>query len=126
MNKLLQSVLFAFASFAILTPSAAAVPVGTFCSVRTEDGVWAMNYGPDSMAYNCAVARRAVASVTSLPIADSNSGYYEIYGVNRVLTSCGFAHTQIISSYGANALQNAVSTASYSGLTYCLFAVNHL
>ena len=106
------------------SPAAAQGWNGTFCSVRTDDGAWVMKFGPETVSFNCSLARREISRISNLPISDYNSGYYDMNGINRVFTRCGFAYSNITTSTGAYALQNAVNTAMISRLSHCIFAVN--
>lgn len=124
MNKLLLSALILLAGMTASSDDSSAQTIGTFCSASTPQGLWAMQFGPVSAAANCGAVRRQLAIPQNSDYNEINSGYYNIYGVNRVLISCGFYFRRIITSSGDYALQNAINTASNSGLTHCRFAVN--
>ncbi len=81
-----------------------------------------MSFSPGTVAQNCMIVQRALAHTAG--ITNHHSGYYNINGVNRVMTRCGFYYRNIISSIGGYALQNAVHAEQASGRDHCLFFVN--
>ena len=103
---------------------AALAQVGTYCSAKTLDGLWAVKFGLESAQHNCGVVQQSLRNLTNAEISGSTYGYYNLNAVNRVRVRCGFYYRNTITSVGGYALQNAVNTASGSGLTHCLFWVN--
>jgi hypothetical protein len=119
MKKLIFTCLFLLAGF---SQSAHAQGVGTYCSAKSAEGFWAMSFGPGTVAQNCMIVQRALRQTAG--INNHHTGYYNINGVNRVMTRCGFQYRNLTTSIGGYALQNAVDTARVSGLSHCLFFVN--
>jgi len=120
MKKLLFTCLFLFAGF---SQSAAAQGLGTYCSAKSYEGYWAMSFSAGSIAENCMTVRRALRNTAG--ISNHQTGYYNLNGVNRVVTRCGFSYRNMTTGVGGYPLQNAVNTAQISGLSHCLFYVNN-
>ena len=118
MKKLLFTCFFLLAGF---SQSAAAQGIGTYCSAKSAEGFWAMSFSAGTIDQNCAVVRNSLSQTAG--ITSHHTGYYNINGVNRVMTRCGF-YRNLTTSVGGYALQNAVNTAQSSGLSHCIFFVN--
>lgn len=124
MKRLILQACITLAALAALSSSAAAQGLGTYCSAKTVDGFWAVRFGPAPMNANCDAVLTDLRSVTGAEVTGNTYGYYNLNGVNRVLTRCGFYYRNITTSVGGYALQNAVDTARFSYMTHCLFVVN--
>jgi hypothetical protein len=124
MKRFFLNACLAIAALTAVSGAASAQGLGTYCSAKTLDGAWAVRFGPAAVQANCDAVLSDLRSVTGAEVTGSRYGYYNLNGVNRVLTRCGFYYRNITSSIGGYALQNAVDTARFSGLTHCLFVVN--
>lgn len=126
MKRSVLNFLLTLATFVSVTTwsHSASAQVGTYCSAKTQDGFWAAKFGVESVESNCGVVLQTLRNVTRAEVSASTYGYYNLNAVNRVWTRCGFYYRNILTSVGGYALQNAINTASNSGLTHCLFWVN--
>lgn len=96
---------------------------GTYCSAATTDGKWAFTWSINTVFYNCALVRDALAARTLAPIQRWQRGYYAENGFNQVGVSC-YGGNAFFTNFGALALQNAYNYASFNNGLGCIFVVN--
>ncbi len=93
-----------------------------YCSTVTNIGMWAFSFGYADPRYHCQRNRSALQQFAPGSPMNSNWGYYNSYGFNRVSVNCAGIRNEF-TGQGDWPLQSAFEYAQFSNAQSCYFSV---
>ena len=95
-------------------------PQAGYCSMTTVFGRWGMWFGERGIGESCNTVYRSLAPYGE-SIRERHSGYYSLYGWNRIQVRCS-NYRQTFIGYGAEPAARAYDAALWANGQYCLFS----
>ena len=116
----------AILTLALMLMSCVAVGNGFYhgmCSMYTEAGEWEISYGRQDPRFHCVLIQHRLGPTYS-PIADTFSGWYDAYDMNRTTVTCdGEGNAFVVDDVGHYGIERAFHKAKRMEATHCLFEV---